>query len=168
MRIDVTTGGRGVHKAIRGSGGAATGKVTLEMVAERAGVSPSTVSRILNGTAVVSDDKRKAVDRAIAKLGFVPNPVARGLAGGRTFSIGVLTQAIDSPFYGKALRGIEEALGTAGYSPLFMSGPPAQSRADTSLGQRHPANLVKDSASTRTACAGTSAKIRGSARQPIK
>lgn len=92
------------------------------MVAERAGVSPSTVSRILNGTAVVSDDKRKAVDRAIAKLGFVPNPVARGLAGGRTFSIGVLTQAIDSPFYGKALRGIEEELGSAGYSPLFMSG----------------------------------------------
>jgi LacI family transcriptional regulator len=111
-----------VHKAIRGSGGAATGKVTLEMVAERAGVSPSTVSRILNGTAVVSDEKRKAVDRAIAKLGFVPNPVARGLAGGRTFSIGVVTQAIDSPFYGRALRGIEEALGGAGFSPLFMSG----------------------------------------------
>ncbi len=105
-----------------GSGGASTGKATLEMVAERAGVSPSTVSRVLNGTAVVSEDKRKAVERAIAKLGFVPNPVARGLAGGRTFSIGVVTQAIDSPFYGRALRGIEEALGGAGYSPLFMSG----------------------------------------------
>jgi len=78
------------------------------MVAERAGVSPSTVSRVLNGTAVVSADKRKAVERAIAKLGFVPNPVARGLAGGRTLSIGVVTQAIDSPFYGRALRGIEE------------------------------------------------------------
>jgi LacI family transcriptional regulator len=97
-------------------------KVTLEMVAERAGVSPSTVSRILNGTAVVSDDKRAAVDEAIAKLGFVPNPVARGLAGGRTLSIGVVSQAIDSPFYGAALRGIEQALGAAGYSPLFMSG----------------------------------------------
>jgi LacI family transcriptional regulator len=111
-----------VHKAILGSGGATTGKATLEMVAECAGVSPSTVSRILNGTAVVSADKRKAVERAIAKLDFVPNPVARGLAGGRTFSIGVVTQAIDSPFYGRALRGIEEALGGAGYSPLFMSG----------------------------------------------
>lgn len=98
------------------------GKVTLEMVAERAGVSPSTVSRILNGTAVVSDEKRAVVDRAIAKLGFVPNPVARGLAGGRTLSIGVVTQAIDSPFYGAALRGIEVELGQAGYSPLFMSG----------------------------------------------
>lgn len=95
---------------------------TLGMVAERAGVSPSTVSRILNGTAVVSDAKRAAVDEAIAALGFVPNPVARGLAGGRTLSIGVISQAIDSPFYGAALRGIETELGAAGYSPLFMSG----------------------------------------------
>jgi LacI family transcriptional regulator len=104
------------------STGADKGKVTLELVAQRAGVSPSTVSRILNGTAVVSDDKREAVDRAIAELGFVPNPVARGLAGGRTLSIGVLTQAIDSPFYGVELRGIEDALDRAGYSALFVSG----------------------------------------------
>ncbi len=96
--------------------------VTLEQVAQVAGVSPSTVSRILNGTAVVSDDKRQAVDAAIARLGFVPNPVARGLAGGRTLSIGVVTQAIDSPFYGGALRGIEDNLSQAGYSPLFVSG----------------------------------------------
>lgn len=98
------------------------GPVTLDMVAQRAGVSPSTVSRILNGTAVVSDDKKHAVDAAIAELGFVPNPVARGLAGGRTLSIGVVTQAIDSPFYGAALRGIEDVLDPAGYSPLFVSG----------------------------------------------
>jgi LacI family transcriptional regulator len=98
------------------------GPVTLEMVAQLAGVSPSTVSRILNGTAVVSDDKKRAVDAAISELGFVPNPVARGLAGGRTFSIGVITQAIDSPFYGAALRGIEDVLDPAGYSPLFVSG----------------------------------------------
>ena len=110
-----------MHKSIR-QRSATPAKATLEMVAERAGVSPSTVSRILNGTAVVSDEKRAAVDQAIAKLGFVPNPVARGLAGGRTLCIGVVSQAIDSPFYGAALRGIEVELGTAGYSPLFMSG----------------------------------------------
>ena len=96
--------------------------VTLEQVALRAGVSPSTVSRILNGTAAVSADKQQAVANAIAQLGFVPNPVARGLAGGRTLSIGVVTQAIDSPFYGGALRGIEDALGAVGYSALFVSG----------------------------------------------
>lgn len=96
--------------------------VTLEMVAQAAGVSASTVSRILNGTAVVSEDKKTAVDEAIARLGYVPNPVARGLAGGRTMSVGIVTQAINSPFYGAALRGIEEALDRAGYAPLFVSG----------------------------------------------
>ena len=108
------------HKPKAAGGVAVT--VTLDMVARAAGVSPSTVSRILNGTAVVSDDKRQAVDNAIAKLSFVPNPVARGLAGGRTLSIGVVTLAIDSPFYGGALRGIEEQLDCAGYSALFVSG----------------------------------------------
>lgn len=98
------------------------GPVTLSMVAEAAGVSASTVSRILNGTAAVHESKSKAVHEAIAKLGFVPNPVARGLAGGRTFSVGVITQSIDSPFYGVALRGIEDELDRAGYSPLFVSG----------------------------------------------
>jgi LacI family transcriptional regulator len=111
-----------MHRAIRAGRSDTPAGVTLGMVAEHAGVSPSTVSRILNGTAIVSDEKRAAVDSAIAKLGFVPNPMARGLAGGRTLSIGVVTQAIDSPFYGAALRGIEVDLGVAGYSPLFMSG----------------------------------------------
>ncbi|MDM7950925.1 substrate-binding domain-containing protein [Hydrogenophaga sp.] len=98
------------------------GVVTIERVAELAGVSPSTVSRILNGTAVVSAAKKAAVDQAVAQLGFVPNPMARGLAGGRSMSIGVVTQAIDSPFYGASLRGVEDALDPAGYSPLFVSG----------------------------------------------
>ncbi len=98
------------------------GVVTLEMVAQRAGVSPSTVSRILNGTASVSDVKKQAVDAAIQQLSFRPNPVARGLAGGRTWSIGVVTQTISSPFYGEALRGIEEVLEPAGYLPIFVSG----------------------------------------------
>ncbi|MDE1950955.1 MAG: LacI family DNA-binding transcriptional regulator, partial [Burkholderiales bacterium] len=106
---------------IRNGPGAAA-PVTLQRVAERAGVSASTVSRILNGTAIVSAAKKQAVDDAIAQLGFVPNPVARGLAGGRTLSVGVVTQAINSPFYGVALRGIEDELGGAGYSPLFVSG----------------------------------------------
>lgn len=98
------------------------GVVTLEQVAELAGVSPSTVSRILNGTAAVSEAKKEAVQAAIRELGFRPNPVARGLAGGRTMSIGVVTQIISSPFYGEALLGIERELERAGYVPLFVSG----------------------------------------------
>lgn len=113
--------GTSPQEATGPSGRSHHGKVTLQMVADACGVSASTVSRILNGTAQVSQQKRDAVDRAIAELGFTPNPVARGLAGGKTLSIGVISQAIDSPFYGVALRGIEEELGQAGYSALFVS-----------------------------------------------
>jgi LacI family transcriptional regulator len=70
----------------------------------------------------VSDEKSEAVHRAIERLGFVPDPVARGLAGGRTLSVGVVTQSMDSPFYGVALRGIEDELDKVGYNALFVSG----------------------------------------------
>lgn len=96
--------------------------VTLEMIAREAGVSPSTVSRILNGTARVSEMKRKAVEKTIERYNFQPNAIARGLAKGRTYSIGVLTQFLGSPFYGEGLRGIEEALQPTGFAPLFVSG----------------------------------------------
>lgn len=122
-----------------------SGPVTLARVAKLAGVSPSTVSRILNGTAIVSEEKRKSIDEAIAKLGFIPNPVARGLAGGRTLSIGVVTQAIDSPFYGPALRGIEDELDSAGYSPLFVSAhwdPVSEARCIDVLRSRRVDGLI--------------------------
>lgn len=97
-------------------------RATLSEVAERAGVSPSTVSRILNGTARVHEAKKAKVREAIAALNFRPDPSARSLAGGRAMSIGVLTQFIDSPFYGEAMRGIEDVLLKDGYAPLFVSG----------------------------------------------
>ncbi|HYH97647.1 LacI family DNA-binding transcriptional regulator [Hyalangium sp.] len=96
--------------------------VTLEEVARRAGVSPSTVSRILNGTARVRESKRKAVERAIAELDYRPNVIARGLARGRTMSVGVITQDIASPFYNETLKGIEDSVAKVGYAPLFVSG----------------------------------------------
>jgi LacI family transcriptional regulator len=96
--------------------------VTLEMVAKEAGVSPSTVSRILNGTARVRESKVRAVKAAIDKLQFIPNPLARSLARGKSMSIGVVVQAIDSPFYGEALAAIEKGLLRANYSALFVSG----------------------------------------------
>jgi LacI family transcriptional regulator len=92
------------------------------MVAREAGVSASTVSRIINGTVNVSHGLKHAVEAAILKFDFRPNAAARGLALGRTSTIGVLAQAIDSPFYGEGLRGIEACLHQRGYAPLFMSG----------------------------------------------
>ncbi|WP_288482529.1 LacI family DNA-binding transcriptional regulator [uncultured Deinococcus sp.] len=96
--------------------------VTLAEVAREAGVSPSTVSRILNGTARVKGDKEQSVRRAIDLLGYRPNAFARGLATGASGSIGVLTQDIASPFYNDALSGIERGLMGSGYSPIIISG----------------------------------------------
>jgi LacI family transcriptional regulator len=96
--------------------------ITISDVARISGVSESTVSRVLNGTARVADAKRRAVERAIETLGFQPNAFARGLATGRSRAVGVVTQAIDSPFYGEGMRGIERTLHDNGYTPIFMSG----------------------------------------------
>jgi LacI family transcriptional regulator len=114
------------NKAGNGAGRAAVtvtdAPPTLEMVAKEAGVSMATVSRIINGTAKVSAERKHAVEAAIAKLNFRPNAAARGLALGKSSTIGVITQAIDSPFYGEGLRGIEDYLQQRGYAALFMSG----------------------------------------------
>jgi LacI family transcriptional regulator len=96
--------------------------VTLKTVAREAGVSASTASRIINGTVNVSDELRSKVEAAIAKFNFRPNAAARGLALGKSLTIGVITQAMDSPFYGEGLCGIEYGLQQHGYAPLFMSG----------------------------------------------
>lgn len=96
--------------------------VTVLDVAREAGVSASTVSRILNGTARVAAEKRNAVEEAIRRLDFRPNQSARSLKMGRTMTIGILAQDIDSPFFTRAMRGIEERLAGTGYAPIIVSG----------------------------------------------
>ena len=96
--------------------------VTLMHVAREAGVSPSTVSRILNGTANVTPDKRERVEAVIHRLNFTPNVQAQALANGRSFSVGVLTQKLSSAFYGETLAGIEQGLEGTAYHPLVVSG----------------------------------------------
>jgi LacI family transcriptional regulator len=96
--------------------------VTIHDIARRAGVSPSTVSRVLNQTTPVRAEKRRAVLEAIEALKYRPNIVAQGLARGRSRAVGVLVQNISSPFYGQILSGVEEGLVGTGYYPIFASG----------------------------------------------
>ncbi len=95
---------------------------TLNDVAKIARVSPSTVSRILNGSATVSPEKRVLVENAIAELGYRPNVLAQGLARGRSMIVGVVTQAISSPFYAETLAGIEQGFTDTQFHPMFISG----------------------------------------------
>lgn len=86
------------------SGGAAT----IKDVAKMAGVSIATVSRILNGTAVVSPDLSEKVRVAIAQLGYYANDVARALKGKESCSIGLIIPDIENPFFPALVRSIED------------------------------------------------------------
>src|SRR5512138_1842346 len=96
--------------------------ITIHDIAREAGVSPSTVSRVLNGNVPVAEDKRTAVLAVIERRKFRPNVVARGLARGTTGAIGVLTQSLSSQFYGEILFGIEQGLRGTPYHPVIASG----------------------------------------------
>lgn len=96
--------------------------VTVLDVARLAKVSVSTVSRILNGSARVSAEKRDAVEAAIRALDFRPNLFARSLKMGTTMTVGVVTQDIESPFFTRVMRGVEDALSGSGYAPIIVSG----------------------------------------------
>lgn len=88
---------------------------TLDVVAAAAGVSKSTVSRVINGSSVVSAEARMRVEAAIAELGYAPNRAARSLARRRSDSLAVIVHESDTtlfsdPFFGRIVRGISQAL----------------------------------------------------------
>lgn len=97
-------------------------KITLEEVARLAGVSTSTVSRYLSGSHPVAEDKAAAIEGSIQRLNYRPNLVARGLAKGRTMTVGVLTQEIVSTFFNAAMRGVEDGLAGHQYEAIYASG----------------------------------------------
>ena len=89
--------------------------VTLEEVARVAGVSRATVSRVVNGNTKVGPDVRRTVERAVDRLGYVPNPAARSLVTRKSQSIGLVIaepagRLFEDPFFPRLLRGIGAAL----------------------------------------------------------
>jgi LacI family transcriptional regulator, galactose operon repressor len=98
------------------------GNVTIQDIAERAGVSVSTVSRVLNKTVPVDRAKRQAVLGAVEALGYRPSVVAQELARGRSMAVGVLPQGISNPFYSRLLKGVEQGLRGTAFHPVFASG----------------------------------------------
>jgi LacI family repressor for deo operon, udp, cdd, tsx, nupC, and nupG len=103
-----------------------SGQAGILDVARRAGVSASTVSRSLRGSAKVSDRTRERVLRAAAELEYVPSPAASRLASGRTHAVGVIVPFATRWFFSEVLTGVEGPLREAGYDLLLYNvGDPA-------------------------------------------
>lgn len=125
---------------------------TLEDVARIAGLSRSTVSRVINGSRNFDPAVREAVQRAIAETGYVPSLAARSLVGRRTGTVAlVLSGAGDSadddedtrsrlvfadPFFGRVANGVSRFLRPRGLHPVLMS-------AETSEDHLHVLNYLR-------------------------
>lgn len=90
-------------------------------VAKRAGVSISTVSRVLNETGPASPKAREAVLRAVAATGFRPNAIGRTLKTAKSRTIGVLVPSLKNPIFADVVQGVERAAEGEGYSILLAS-----------------------------------------------
>lgn len=112
---------------------------TLDQVAALAGVGRGTVSRVVNGSAHVSPQARRAVEGAIAQLGYVPNRAARALVTRRTDSVALVVSESEErvfaePFFARIVRGISAELE---HTPLQLWLAMAQSDAGRKRVEHH-------------------------------
>jgi DNA-binding LacI/PurR family transcriptional regulator len=115
------------------------GRATLEQVAALAGVSRSTVSRVVNASPRVSPRAQAAVTAAIEQLGYVPNPAARSLVTRRTGSVALVVheteqRAFEEPFFAGVVRGVAAELDEHDRQlVLLFTGPGGRGRAERFL-----------------------------------
>src|ERR1700754_2197292 len=96
-------------------------RANIYAVAERAGVSIATVSRVQRGVGPVSTETRERVELAIDELGYSPSPPGRALAGQRLDAMGIVFPDLAGPYYSAVLLGAEEASVAAGSSLLILA-----------------------------------------------
>ena len=94
---------------------------SIREVAKLANVSPATVSRVMNGTARVDEEKRARVLKAIEETGFVPNEVARSLFRKSAKTIGLVIPSIENPFFTHMASAIEKEADANGYRVILYN-----------------------------------------------
>lgn len=94
---------------------------TIYDVAEKAGVSIATVSKVINNTGRISDKTRKKVLSVMDELNYYPSVVASALTGKRTHTIGLLLPNLANPFYAELARNMEDRADELGYSLVICS-----------------------------------------------
>jgi LacI family transcriptional regulator, galactose operon repressor len=101
---------------------------TIRDVARLSGVSPMTVSRVINDSERVSPETRRRVEQAISELGYVPSRLARGLSRQRTGTLAVIVPDVANPFFTAIVRAAEEVARRADYNVILCD-----TRADLSV-----------------------------------
>lgn len=121
-------------------------KVKIVDVAERAGVSKSTVSQYLNGRFdYMSERTRSKVEAAIKELNYVPNPNARSLKSDKTYTIGVIVRDISGFYTGRVIRGIDDYCKDSKYNVLIYNtdfDPEAEARSLQALRQMRVDGII--------------------------
>ncbi len=93
--------------------------ITIKDIAEKAGVSKSTVSRVLNNTGYVNEETRKKIEDIIKKYNYLPSAMARNLSKRETNTIGVVIPEIDNNFFGEVLKGITEVVDQNDFNIIY-------------------------------------------------
>ena len=94
---------------------------TIRDVAKLAGVAPITVSRVINDTSYVSQEKRERVEAAIDELGYVPNMLGPSLRFKQTMTLAMIIADITNPFWTTVARGVEDVAQENGYSTILCN-----------------------------------------------
>jgi LacI family transcriptional regulator len=110
---------------------------TIRDVARLSGVSPMTVSRVINDSDRVSPETRRRVQEAIAELGYVPSRLARGLSRQRTGTLAVIVPDVANPFFTAIVRAAEEVARRAEYHVIL-----GDTRADLSVEREVVEDLI--------------------------
>lgn len=97
---------------------------TIADVAQKAGVSIATVSRVLNGSTPVAPETSERVEAAVTALNYYPHAAARTLASRRTDTLGLLLPEISGAFFQPLLRGVEAGVSEAGFDLLIHTTHP--------------------------------------------
>ncbi|WP_326595369.1 LacI family DNA-binding transcriptional regulator [Streptomyces sp. NBC_01803] len=106
--------------------------MTIRDVAARAGVSPATVSRVFTQPHAVAGATRQRVLAAAEELRYMPNPVARSLARGRSGNLGLIVSDIASPFQAEVIKAVQRQARYDGYA-LFVADPDEAARDEARI-----------------------------------
>lgn len=122
-----------------------TDRATLHDVAALVGVSPRTVSRVVNDEGGFSEATRRRVLEAVAELQYHPNALARGLITNRTNTVALIVPLLSDPFFPEVAEGVQRAALASGLTVLLAvtdSSPALQSEILSSLEGQRPDGLI--------------------------